>query len=248
MKVILLYVVFSIFNLSFLANPSYAKNLKISKCFCKAENEPGLGWTRRFNPNLSRRLACTMNLQNISDKVLLKVNGTILLKTKNGYELSSFNVESPKDYYKRNTEISLTTHVAFEERFHHADCIINQIFETTVVKKAPNEQKNNFIIRNCFCKKEKVPLAGIMNSLEPDSGFEFICKASIKNATNTPYKRALVLFNLMTQNGYLVTNHKIWSELDNFAPGKSIEVKTSTGAIPFNARINHADCEVIQAD
>ncbi|MCG6146484.1 hypothetical protein [Leptospira bandrabouensis] len=107
------------------------------------------------------------------------------------------------------------------------------------------KEKIKFI--TCFCKKRSVPLSGVLNALEKDSGYELECRATAKNKSEIAINQIRVKFNFLTERGYNFDSFEQWSEADNYYPGTIISVSSKPGfdAPKYNSRYKKVECELI---
>ncbi|TGN11600.1 hypothetical protein [Leptospira bandrabouensis] len=119
--------------------------------------------------------------------------------------------------------------------------------DSTEPTKEASKFQDKFKFTQCSCWKVGVPLSGILNSLEKDSGYELSCKAVVKNNSDQTFKQLRISFHFLTVKGYVFNSYSQWSDLDNIKPGVSISFKTKKGlrAPDYNSLFKSAKCEVI---
>lgn len=107
--------------------------------------------------------------------------------------------------------------------------------------------KEKFKFSQCSCWRVGVPLSGILNSLEKDSGYELSCRAVVKNNSDQTFKQLRINFNFITAKGYVFNSYSQWSDLDNIRPGVSITFKTKRGlgAPESSSSFKSTKCEII---
>jgi hypothetical protein len=110
-----------------------------------------------------------------------------------------------------------------------------------------NRLKDKFKFTQCSCWKVSVPLSGVLNSLEKDSGYELSCRAVVKNNSDQTFKQLRINFHFMTAKGYVSNSYSQWSDLDNIKPGVSITFKTKKGlgAPESSSSFKSTKCELI---